>query len=57
LTAFVLFVPGIVNVFGMMILEWWMYLIGLGLAFVPLVVMELAKLFGFIKHNNPSAKK
>ena len=52
LTAFVLFIPGVVNVFGMMMLEWWLYLIGLGLAFIPLVVMELAKLFGFIKHTH-----
>ena len=44
LTAFVLFVPGVVNVFGMIMLDWWMYLIGLGLAFLPILVMEIAKL-------------
>ena len=44
LTAFVLFVPGVVNVFGMMMLDWWMYLIGIGLSFLPILVMEIAKL-------------
>ena len=49
LTAFVLFVPGVVNVFGMMMLDWWMYLIGLGLSLLPILVMEIAKAIGFIK--------
>ncbi len=49
LTAFVLFVPGVVNVFGMMILDWWMYLIGLGLSVLPILFMEIAKAIGFIK--------
>ncbi|MBE7081405.1 MAG: calcium-translocating P-type ATPase, PMCA-type [Clostridiales bacterium] len=49
LTAFVLFVPGVVSVFGMMTLEWWMYLIGLGLSLLPILVMEIAKAIGFIK--------
>ncbi len=52
LTAFVLFVPGVVNVFGMIMLDWWMYLIGLGLAFLPILVMEIAKLI-----ENSIAKK
>ncbi len=49
LTAFVLFVPGVVNVFGMITLEWWMYLIGLGLSLLPILVMEVAKAIGVIK--------
>lgn len=49
LTAFVLFVPGVVNVFGMMTLKWWMYLVGLSLSLLPLVVMEIAKAIGVIK--------
>ena len=52
LTAFVIFVPGVVSVFGMMIIEWWLYLVGIALSFLPLLVMELAKLFGFIKHSH-----
>ena len=51
LTAFVLFVPGVVNVFGMMALEWWMYLVGLGLSIFPIIVMEIAKAVGFIKSH------
>ena len=50
LVAVVLFTPvGIA--FSVVTLPWHMYLIGLGLIFVPLVVMELAKLFGLIKHR------
>ena len=56
LTAFVLFIPGVVNVFGMMMLDWWLYLIGLGLSLVPLLFMELAKLFGFIKSTHHHQK-
>ncbi len=52
LTAFVLFIPGVVSVFGMMTLEWWMYLIGLGLSLLPILVMEIAKAIGFIKVHN-----
>ena len=38
--------------FGLVMLPWQMYLIALGLIFVPLVVMEVCKLFGMIKHKN-----
>lgn len=51
LTALVLFVPGVINVFGMMTLEWWMYLVGLGLSIFPIIVMEIAKAVGFIKSH------
>ena len=51
LVALVLFTPvGIA--FGLVMLPWHMYLIALGLIFVPLVVMEVCKLFGMIKHKN-----
>ena len=51
LVALVLFTPvGIA--FELVALTWDKYLIGLGLAFVPLVVMELSKLFGLIKHKS-----
>jgi Ca2+-transporting ATPase len=52
LTAFVLFVPGVQGVFNLRYLTLEQYLIGVGLILVPLVVMELAKLFGFIKHKH-----
>ena len=51
LTAFVLFVPGVNTVFGMMPIDWWMYLVGLGLSLLPILVMEIAKGVGFIKHH------
>ena len=51
LTAAVLFIPGVNSIFGLTYLEPVKYLIGVGLIFVPLVVMELAKLCGFIKHK------
>ena len=48
LVALVLFTPvGIA--FGMKTLDWYMYLIALGLILVPLVVMEIAKLIGTIR--------
>ncbi|MBR1983234.1 MAG: cation-translocating P-type ATPase [Clostridia bacterium] len=54
LTAFVLFVPGVVNVFGMIMLDWWLYLVGIALCLVPIVVMEISKAIGFVKasHKN-----
>ncbi len=49
LMAFVLFVPGVQDIFNLRYLTWQQYLIGVVLIFVPLVVMELAKMLGFIK--------
>ena len=51
LIALVLFTPGIRDVFQLALLPYDLYLIGLGLAFVPLVIMEISKLFGLIKHK------
>ncbi|MBO5214928.1 MAG: calcium-translocating P-type ATPase, PMCA-type [Clostridia bacterium] len=51
LTAFVIFTPSVVTVFGMMYLDWWLYLVGLGLSLFPIVVMEVAKALGFIRHK------
>ena len=51
LMAFVLFVPGVQGIFNLVYLTWQQYLIGVGLIFVPLFVMEIAKLCGFIKHH------
>ncbi len=50
LVALVLFTP-VKNAFGLVLLSPMQYLIALGLIFVPLVVMEIAKLFGIIKHR------
>ena len=51
LVALVLFTPvGIA--FGMVTLPGKLYLIGLGLALVPILVMELAKVIGLIKHHH-----
>ena len=51
LVAFVLFTP-VRIAFGLAALSWEMYLLGLGLAFIPVVVMELSKAFGLIKHQH-----
>ena len=51
LVAFVLFVPGVQSAFGLVYLNWQTYLIGLGLALVPLLIMELSKALGFIKSH------
>ena len=48
LVALVMFTP-LRGAFGLVALTGTQYLIGLGLILVPLVVMELAKLIGFIK--------
>ena len=50
LVALVLFTPLRVA-FGLVLLTPELYLIALGLIFVPLVAMEAAKLFGFIRHK------
>ena len=52
LTAGVLFIPGVNSAFGLEVLPAYMYAIAVGLFFVPLLVMELAKAFGFIKHHH-----
>ena len=48
LMAVVMFTP-LYKIFGLVMLDYKLYLIGLALSLVPFVVMELAKLFGFIK--------
>ena len=51
LTLLVLLCPGVRDVFGIVILDWWLYLVGLGLIIIPLFAMELAKALGFIEHH------
>ncbi len=50
LVLIVLFTP-LNTIFGLTLLTWDLYLIALGLVLVPLVVMELSKLIGLIKHH------
>ena len=52
LTAIVLLVPGVNVVFGMMYVEWWLYLIGIGFSLFPIIVMEISKGIGFIKNHH-----
>ena len=51
LTAFVLFTPGVRDAFNLELLSWDLYLIGVGLILVPLLVMEVYKLFASIKNR------
>ncbi len=55
LVVFVLLTPGVKDAFSLVYLNWYQYLVCLGLAFVPLVVMEVSKAIGFISH--PSKQK
>ncbi len=52
LMAFVLFVPGVQDIFNLRYLTWQQYLVGMILIFVPLLVMELSKLLGLIKPHS-----
>ena len=52
MVALVLFVPGLNTAFGLVILTPKLYLIGLGLVFVPVVVMELCKAIGLIRDRS-----
>ncbi|MBE5737634.1 MAG: calcium-translocating P-type ATPase, PMCA-type [Clostridiales bacterium] len=51
LVALVLFVPGLNSAFGLIYLEPTLYLIGLALCLAPIVVMEISKALGLIKHK------
>lgn len=51
LVALVLFTP-VRIAFGLVMLPWKIYLVGLGLALIPVVVMELSKAFGLIRHQH-----
>ena len=50
LVALVLFTP-LRTAFGLILLPWNLYLQGLGLILVPLLVMELSKAIGLIRHQ------
>lgn len=51
LVALVLFTP-VRIAFGLVMLPGWLYLVALGLILVPLLVMELSKAVGLIKHKH-----
>ena len=54
LIAFVMFTPGVMEVFGFgeEYLPWYGYLIGVGFSLVPILALELSKAFGLIKHHH-----
>ncbi|MHB8125193.1 MAG: calcium-translocating P-type ATPase, PMCA-type [Desulfitobacteriaceae bacterium] len=51
LIALVVLIPSVAFAFGLTQLSAGMYLSALGLAFVPIVVLEISKSFGLIKHQ------
>jgi Ca2+-transporting ATPase len=56
LTAAILFIPGVNTVFGLAFLPIHLYGIAVALFFVPLLVMEVSKAAGFIKHEHDKHK-
>ena len=58
LVAFVVLTPGVNTVFGLAspfgasAMPYYMYLIALGLAVTPLIIMEIAKAVGLVKHHS-----
>ena len=56
LIAIVAFVPGIMTAFGMIYLPYYAVFIAIGLSLVPIIVMELSKLFGLIKVHKDDIK-
>ena len=51
LIAFVMFVPGVVEAFNMTYIPWYGYLIGVGFSFVSVVVLEIFKAAGLVRHG------
>ena len=51
LMCLVLFIPPIASVFGLIRLPVKLYMLGFGLAAVPVLVLEIVKAFGLIKHH------
>ena len=51
LMAFVMFVPPVAKVFGLILLPVELYFVGLGLIIAPAFVMEIAKAVGLVKHR------
>ena len=57
LIAFVIFIPGVVEAFGMCYLSWQCYLIAVCLSLLPLLLMEISKAIGLVKHEHHKHKK
>ena len=57
LVAFVMFTPGVVSAFGMCYLPYYCYLIALAISLTPILVMEISKGLGLIKHQHEKPKK
>ena len=57
LVAFVMFTPGVVSAFGMCYLPYYCYLIALAISLTPILVMEISKGIGLIKHQHEKPKK
>lgn len=55
--AFVLFVPGVVEAFGMCYMPWQCYLCVIGLALLPILLMEISKAVGLVRHEHSKHKK
>ena len=51
LIALITFIPPFALVFGLTALPAHLYLTALGLAFIPIIVLEIAKAAGMIKHH------
>lgn len=51
LIAFVMFIPGVNEAFGMMYVPWYGYAIAVAFSFVSVVVMEIVKAFGLVKYG------
>ncbi|MDD3165108.1 MAG: cation-translocating P-type ATPase [Oscillospiraceae bacterium] len=56
LMCLVLFVPPVAAVFELVMLPGWLYLCGIGLALVPVAVLEAAKALGVIRSEHGAAK-
>ncbi|MGI6435517.1 MAG: calcium-translocating P-type ATPase, PMCA-type [Syntrophomonadaceae bacterium] len=51
LIGMVVFIPAVASAFGMMPLAGNSYLLAVGLAIVPIIVLEISKAFGLVKHQ------
>lgn len=46
--AIFMLIPGLNSIFGLAYLDWHLYLIGIGMALIPTVIMEISKALGFV---------
>ena len=57
LTLAVLLIPAVNTIFGLVYLNPAQYAIAFGLAFSPIIIMEIVKLCGFLSHEHANHKK